>query len=126
VRCDDDLKELDAPVRALKQAMGVLLRNAFDASPADRPVTLGIHRTRAGRVIFEVEDQGCGMNEEVLRRAGQPFFTTKSPGKGMGLGLFLVRLVAQRYGGSFSLNSRPGEGTRSALELPAATAGLRT
>ena len=60
------------------------------------------------------------MPEEVLKRAGEPFFTTKDPGSGMGLGLFLVRLVAENYRGKFSLSSRPKEGTKSTLEFPIA------
>jgi two-component system sensor histidine kinase RegB len=106
-----------APSRALEQSLLVLLRNAFDASPADRPVTLDISR-RDGQLRFEVRDKGCGMSEEMLRRAGEPFFTTKDPGKGMGLGLFLVRLVAEQSGANFSIDSRLGEGTCCVLELP--------
>jgi two-component system sensor histidine kinase RegB len=106
-----------APSHALEQSLLVLLRNAFDASPADRPVTLDISR-RDGQLRFEVRDKGCGMSEEMLRRAGEPFFTTKDPGKGMGLGLFLVRLVAEQSGANFSIDSRLGEGTSCVLELP--------
>jgi len=106
-----------APPRALEQSLLVLLRNALDASPADQPVNLDIAR-REGLVCFEVRDSGCGMSEEMLRRAGEPFFTTKEPGKGMGLGLFLVRLVAEQCGARFSIVSRLGEGTRCLLELP--------
>jgi two-component system sensor histidine kinase RegB len=60
------------------------------------------------------------MSDELLRHAGEPFYTTKEPGKGMGLGLFLVRLVAERFGGEFSIHSKLGEGTRCLLELPEA------
>ena len=95
----------------------MLLRNAFDASPADRPVTLDISR-HDGQLRFEVRDKGCGMSDEMLRHPGEPFFTTKDPGKGMGLGLFLVRLVAEQSGANFSINSRLGEGTSCVLELP--------
>jgi two-component system sensor histidine kinase RegB len=102
--------------RALEQAILVLLRNAFDASPVEAGVTLSIQR-REGRIRIEVEDRGTGMSEDLLRRAGQPFYTTKEPGKGMGLGLFLVRLVAERCGAEFSLYSKLGEGTRCVLEL---------
>ena len=66
---------------------------------------------------FEVSDTGSGMSEEMLRRAGEPFFTTKEPGRGMGLGLFLVRLVAQQCGATFSIDSKPGVGTTCVLEL---------
>jgi two-component system, sensor histidine kinase RegB len=113
-----DVERVDAPARALEQALLVLLRNAFDASPPDAGVTLSIQR-REGRIRIEVEDRGAGMSEDLLRRAGQPFYTTKEPGRGMGLGLFLVRLVAERCGAEFSLFSKLGEGTRCVLELPA-------
>jgi two-component system, sensor histidine kinase RegB len=112
-----DAETAFAPSRALEQSLLVLLRNAFDASPADRPVALDISR-RDGKVRFEVRDNGSGMSDEMLRRAGEPFFTTKEPGKGMGLGLFLVRLVAEQSGAVFSIDSRLGEGTRCVLELP--------
>ena len=73
--------------------------------------------SREGGIRFEVEDRGTGMTEEELRRAGEPFFTTKEPGKGMGLGLFLVRLVAERCGAKFQIESKLGEGTRAGLEV---------
>jgi two-component system sensor histidine kinase RegB len=113
-----DVERVNAPARAIEQALLVLLRNAFDASPPDAGVTLSIQR-REGRIRIEVEDRGAGMSEDLLRRAGQPFYTTKEPGQGMGLGLFLVRLVAERCGAEFSLFSKLGEGTRCVLELPA-------
>lgn len=111
-----DVETVEAPARALEQALLVLLRNGFDASPADAGVTLSIQR-REGRIRIEVEDRGAGMSEELLRRAGEPFYTTKEPGKGMGLGLFLVRLVAERCGAEFSIQSKLGEGTKCLLEL---------
>ncbi|HVS34324.1 MAG TPA: ATP-binding protein, partial [Gemmataceae bacterium] len=112
----DEIKAVQAPPRALEQALLVLLRNAFEASPQDGSVTLRIGR-RDGHVRFEVRDSGCGMSQEMLRRAGEPFFTTKEPGKGMGLGLFLVRLVAQQCGATFSIDSNVGTGTTCVLEL---------
>jgi two-component system sensor histidine kinase RegB len=105
-----------APPRAIEQALLVLLRNAFDASGKDKPVTLKVER-RGEHVRFEICDRGGGMSEEMLRRAGEPFFTTKEPGRGMGLGLFLVRLVAQQCGAKFSIDSTPGQGTTCILEL---------
>ena len=117
VRSVQPLKFVTGPVRAIEQAVHVLLRNAFDATPADQPVTLDIRRHDA-TTMFSVEDRGVGMAEDVLKRAGRPFFTTKAPGKGMGLGLFLVRLVAERYGGKFELSSTVGVGTKSTLIIP--------
>ncbi|MGC4083067.1 MAG: ATP-binding protein [Vicinamibacterales bacterium] len=56
------------------------------------------------------------MTPDVLRRAGEPFFTTKDAGRGYGLGLFLARVFAERAGGELTLES--GDGTRAVLTLP--------
>jgi two-component system sensor histidine kinase RegB len=58
------------------------------------------------------------MSADVLARAGHPFFTTKEPGKGLGLGLFLCRSVVERLGGSLELTSQPGHGTSAVVHLP--------
>src|SRR4030088_1853627 len=60
------------------------------------------------------------MDESTLRRAREPFFTTKGPVKGTGLGLSMVHGVAEQSGGWFTLRSRPGKGTTAELWLPAA------
>ena len=71
-------------------------------------------------VCLTVRDTGIGMDEATLRRAMEPFFTTKGPGKGTGLGLSMVHGVAEQSGGWFTLRSRPGEGTTAELWLPVA------
>lgn len=111
-----DVMTVDAPARALEQALLVLLRNGLDASPPDRPVMLEVARYD-GQVRFTVRDRGAGMSQEMIRRAGEPFYTTKEPGRGMGLGLFLVRLVAQQCGARFWIESKIGVGTTCVLEL---------
>jgi two-component system sensor histidine kinase RegB len=58
------------------------------------------------------------MSEEVLGRAGDPFFTTKEPGRGIGLGLFLTRNVITRLGGTLKFESTPGLGTAATVRLP--------
>lgn len=117
VKRDPDATLVFAPLRAVQQAVGVMIRNAFDASPPDAAVAMHVHR-RSGMVVIEVVDRGSGIAAEVVRRVGEPFFTTKDPGKGMGLGLFLVRLVAERCNGRWYIESAEGEGTISVLELP--------
>jgi len=65
-----------------------------------------------------VVDSGSGMSPDTLNRLGEPFFTTKAPGKGMGLGIFLARVFAERLGGNLAFESEIGRGTRATLELP--------
>lgn len=105
------------PVQALAMALRSVLSNALDASPAGERVRLTA--ARLGEVLeIEVEDRGEGMDAERARRATDPFFTTKEPGRGMGLGLFLTRSVVDRLGGELLLDSRPGVGTRARVRLP--------
>ncbi len=111
---------LRAPAQATAQALRAVLKNALQASEHASPVRVSA-RTQQGRCLLEVQDFGSGMSPEILSRAGEPFFTTKGPGDGMGLGLFLARAVVERAGGSVTLDSKPGAGTTAALVLPFAT-----
>lgn len=119
VRATDDAR-LVVPRAGLVQVLLSLLRNAFDASPSESTVMLSVERA-GDLVTFEVRDQGRGMTPDVLRRAGEPFFTTKDAGRGFGLGLFLARAFAERAGGALSLESKAG--TRVVLTMPAELQG---
>jgi len=71
-------------------------------------------------VMIEVQDTGTGMDEEVLARAMEPFFTTKAIGKGTGLGLSQIHGVVSQHGGALAIESAPGRGTTVRLFLPRA------
>ncbi len=103
--------------RAVLRAVGVLLRNGFEASGDSGSVLLRLRRS-PGLLVVEVQDNGTGMPPDVLKRAGEPFFTTKEMGRGMGMGLFLVKLVVENNGGRLLLKSEPGQGTLATIELP--------
>lgn len=117
VRGVDDHEQMVAPRQALVQALASLVKNGLDASPPAGKVALETLKT-AGRMEFHVTDQGGGLSEEARLHAGEPFFTTKPPGSGVGLGLFLVRLLSQRMGGDFELMPQPSGGTRAVLSIP--------
>jgi two-component system sensor histidine kinase RegB len=116
----EDLESvLKVPRHAVQQAIVALVKNAVEASPAGSVVSLATSRSTES-IRFEVKDSGPGMSEEALRHAGEPFFTTKEPGRGMGLGIFLVRTLADRLGGRLTFDSSAAKGTCAVLELPLA------
>ena len=106
------------PVRAAIESLSALVKNALDACSDQGLVYLGAVKSGAENTRFVVRDEGFGMTAEVLERVAEPFFTTKAPGKGMGLGAFLAHLFAQTLGGQLSFESSPGRGCTAILELP--------
>jgi len=104
--------------------------NARDAMPDGGRIMIQLHRCdtadgpdlAAGHyVCLTVADTGVGMDADTIRRAIEPFFSTKGIGKGTGLGLSMVHGVAQQLHGALRLVSAPGQGTRAELWLPVAT-----
>jgi signal transduction histidine kinase len=82
---------------------------------------------RAGNYVrLSVTDDGCGMDADTLARACDPFFTTKAPGEGSGLGLAMASGFAEQAGGCVTVRSRVGAGTTIEVYLPAAAARSRT
>jgi signal transduction histidine kinase len=69
-------------------------------------------------VIVDIQDSGVGISEENIKRIYDPFFTTKSSGKGTGLGLAVTYGIIQEHGGRIFVDSSPGVGTRFRLKLP--------
>ncbi|HEX4147603.1 MAG TPA: HAMP domain-containing sensor histidine kinase, partial [Pirellulales bacterium] len=105
------------PKAAVCQALRAIVQNALDASPpAGRVAIAG--SAADGLLTVVVSDRGTGMPEDVLRRACDPFFTTKEPGYGMGLGLFFARRIIEQLGGSLTIESNVGVGTTATVRLP--------
>jgi two-component system sensor histidine kinase RegB len=113
-------REVVLPPDATFQALTALVRNALDASDGSHAVSLSAECV-GGKLRFTVQDSGCGMARETLDRVAEPFFTTKPPGRGMGLGTFLVRAYAESLDGSLEFESAAGVGTKVILELPLLT-----
>jgi two-component system sensor histidine kinase RegB len=107
------------PRRAVSQALRSLVTNAQDASPGGAAVVVAVRASDDARALaISIRDRGAGMPGEVLARIGEPFFTTKAPGRGMGLGLFLARAVIEGVGGTLQIDSQAGEGTEVRVVLP--------
>ncbi len=105
------------PQEAVAQAVRNLIHNGLDASGNDGRVRL-TSKLVQDTVQLVVVDSGQGMTDEVLGRASDPFFTTKEPGRGIGLGLFLTRNVISQLGGELEFRSTPGVGTEAVVTLP--------
>ena len=105
------------PVR-VEQIVTHLLQNAIEASTADSMVELRLS-TDATHVLLDIVDQGCGMSAEYVRRdLFKPFSSSKAGG--FGLGAFEARSLAEAMGGSLTVESQPGLGSRFTLRLPLA------
>jgi signal transduction histidine kinase len=109
------------PVRAtpneLLQVLVNLIVNAADAAPHGT-IEVATARVGAERVAISVKDNGPGVPEAVRERLFEPFYTTKEPGKGTGLGLYICRRIVTRLQGAIRLETGPG-GTTFTVELPA-------
>ncbi|MBD9504842.1 PAS domain S-box protein [Pseudomonas sp. PDM23] len=114
----------------LELAIINLATNARDAMPGGGSITFSARNAQVGPrqggklapgeyVCLAMTDSGLGMDEDTLRRAAEPFFTTKPTGKGTGLGLSIVHGLAQQQGGALLLRSTPGQGTTAEIWLPA-------
>ena len=117
VRVVESEAKLCLPLDTVTEAVSALAKNALEASNSNENVSLNLSAT-GSRLQVEVIDHGCGMDEVDLARVGEPFFTTKPEGKGMGLGVFLARLTAESLGGSLRYSSGKGQGTRAEFSLP--------
>jgi PAS domain S-box-containing protein len=128
--CAEDLPPAKADPNQLEMALLNLGVNARDAMPEGGTlrITADLDRIGAGHrsglrtgsyVRLSVADTGVGMDEATLKRAVEPFFSTKGIGKGTGLGLSMVHGLASQLGGALSVGSRLGVGTNIELWLPA-------
>lgn len=119
-RVEKDLPDMFVDRKQLQEVLFNLIRNAGQAIGETGKITV-MAKESEGRVSIDITDTGSGIPETKLKELFNPFFTTKEPGKGTGLGLFIVRQVVEKNGGKIYLKkTKVGEGTTFTVEFPAA------
>ncbi|MEQ9466852.1 MAG: tetratricopeptide repeat protein [Ekhidna sp.] len=101
----------------LHQAMMNIIANAEQAIKEEGTIEITTRR-RDGQMEIWVEDDGEGIPEENLMKISDPFFTTKAPGEGTGLGLFITFSIIEEHNGHIDVKSNLGEGTKFIITLP--------
>ena len=102
----------------LRQVLLNLVTNAIHATGNHGKITVGLEREDNNMVLITVTDTGVGIAKENLKKIFDPFFSTKSPGQGTGLGLFVSNNIMRKLGGSINVESRLGQGTTFFVRLP--------
>lgn len=102
---------------SIQQALLNLLTNAIDATPAGGRVGVRT-RTQNGTVVIEVSDTGTGLPAALHKEIFEPFFSTKEPGRGTGLGLFIASQIVRDHGGRIDVESEAGAGATFRIVLP--------
>lgn len=102
------------------QVLTNLIQNAIEAAPDDTGLVRVSGRVDGGTVVLSVRDNGPGIAKDVRDRVFAPFFTTKGPGKGMGLGLTIVWRVVHSIGGTIDVGGEEGAGAEFTVRMPLA------
>jgi len=109
---------LECVAEELNQVLTNLIQNAIEAAPSGTGRVRVSGSIDSGALVLSVADNGPGIPADVQARLFTPFFTTKGPGRGMGLGLTIARRVVQSLGGSLQVVSAPGAGAELIVRVP--------
>lgn len=102
----------------LKQVFLNILKNAMEAMQDGGDIHINLYKNMEGQCIISVQDQGCGIPEELLPRLGEPFYSLKE--KGTGLGVMICHKIIKQHNGSITYYSKENEGTLVEIKLPLA------
>lgn len=112
----EDIPAINADKKQLQEIFFNVVRNAAQSINSDGTITLRAFYSD-NKVVVQVQDTGEGISKENLNKIFAPFFTTKDPGKGTGLGLFIVKQIVAKNNGRIYVQSDPGEGTTFTIEF---------
>jgi signal transduction histidine kinase len=117
LEADPNPRTLWADPNQIRQVLINLLNNAIHATDEDGVITVRLQSADTG-VTLDIIDSGTGIPKENLDRIFEPFFSTKAPGEGTGLGLFVSRDIVEKFGGKLAVESKLGEGTCFRIQIP--------
>ena len=121
--CPAQLRGLQLPDSEWGQVLGNLVDNALDAlesTPVEERLLEIQAEVDGATLVISVRDSGCGIEEHLLTRIFEPFFSTKEVGKGIGLGLAICHGIIEAMGGNISVRSTPGHGSTFTTKVPMA------
>ncbi|MBF0215637.1 MAG: GAF domain-containing protein [Candidatus Omnitrophica bacterium] len=113
----DDLPRITIDTKQLQEILFNLISNAAQAIVENGEIEIS-GTYDADKVTIRISDNGPGIREEILKKIFEPFFTTKDPGKGTGLGLFIVKQIIEKNSGIITVNSETGKGTVFLVMFP--------
>lgn len=115
---DPELPLINCDENQIKQVFINILNNSIDSMPDGGQIRIELKRLGDRYIVIRFTDQGCGIPEERLPRLGEPFYTTKE--KGTGLGLMVTFKIIESHGGRMNIFSEVGKGTTVEVMLPIA------
>jgi PAS domain S-box-containing protein len=113
---EDDIPNIECDENQLKQVFINLIKNSVEALPDGGKIDVVVRKVDDNKVMIRIADNGVGIPKDIISRLGEPFFTTKQ--KGTGLGLMISQKILEDHGGKMLIQSKQDEGTQIELILP--------
>lgn len=120
---EENLPNLYCEPNQLKQVFINIIKNAIEVMPKGGFITISLRKLQNKQLQVTIEDEGSGIPEEKIRRLGEPFYTTKE--RGTGLGLMVSYKIVEEHHGTVEVESEVGKGTVFHINLPLQTVELR-
>ena len=117
LNADTPLKNIWIEPEKIRQVLINLMTNAIQATDRQGRVSIHVKNISEG-ILLTVGDTGHGIPREIREKIFEPFFSTKSPGEGTGLGLFVTREIIEKMDGTIEVDSQIGHGTRFTVRIP--------
>lgn len=116
VQIDGDLPTINGDEKQLKQVLLNILKNGIESMLEGGNLKIHAYKTTEGNLCICIEDQGCGMDNEKIKKLGKAFYTTKE--NGTGLGLMITYKIIEEHQGNINIQSNIGIGTKVEITLP--------